>query len=74
MSKRMKSQCKLAIALLIENQQRAGLAASGRHPATPFSARIDRRGATPGGAVSREVCLPLAERPVHLSGQIEVRK
>ena len=74
MSKHMKSNGKVAFAQLIENQRCARPAAAPRHPATPFAARLGRRGATPGGAVLREVCLPLAERPSCLSGPIEVSK
>lgn len=74
MSKRMKSQKKMPFAQLIENQRCARPAAAPRHPTTPFAARLGRRGATPGGAVLREVCLPLAERPSCLSGPIEVSK
>ena len=74
MNKRMKSNGKMAFAQLIENQRCARPAAALRHPATPLAASLCRRGATPGGAVPREVCLPLAERPSCLSGQIEVSK
>ena len=74
MSKSMKSQGKMAFGPLIENQQRARPACPGRHPATPFAARRAARGATPGGASPREVCLPLAERPLALPGLIGVRK
>lgn len=72
MSKHMKSQDKMSFGPLIENQLRARPACTGRPHTTPFEARLDRRGAPPGGAIPREVCLPLAERPSILLGQIEV--
>ncbi len=74
MSKRMKSQGKTTFRQLIENQLPTRPAASGRHPTPLFAARLGRRGATPRGAAPREVCLPLAERPSPLSGQIGVSK
>lgn len=64
MTKVLKSQVKSGLGQLIENQSPA-------LPCPPFGAaplRPARPAATPPGGAPREDCLPLAVRPVHLSG------
>lgn len=78
MIKALKSLQELPAAQLIENQPAAPRLRVWQLPAapcaTPFEATFAPARATPGGALPREVCLPLSERPLALSGQIGVQK
>lgn len=67
MSNTLKSQAKIAMPQLIENQLRAHLPASIRPAlAAALPGRI-AAAATPGGGLPREVCLPLSVRPYRIS-------
>lgn len=77
MSKPMKTQGKLPLCKLIENQLLGAICApdrAARRGTTPFAAARPAARQTPPGGAPRAKGLPLAQRPAPIWGQIGCEK